>query len=185
MSLVRLTQDNPAGTTFWLSTGTHTLGTGEFDQVIPKPNNVYVGAPGAVLDGQGINRAPFSGRALAEAGVEDLAGVGPGGQDRVVAEHSGVAEGGALLGLADHLTDRGVHVDHQATRAGRGAHRPCPGERMAHDGFELADVAKAVKARRNVPSVVGAITRKGSTRWVPPERRMSTWSMWLAPPTMA
>ena len=42
-----------------------------------------------------------------------------------------------------------------------------------------------VKARRKVPKVEGAITRKGSTCAVPPQRKMSAWSMWLAPATMA
>ena len=31
-----------------------------FGQVIPKDGDVYLGAPGAVLDGQGINRAAFT-----------------------------------------------------------------------------------------------------------------------------
>lgn len=54
---------NPAGTTFWLAPGTHTLGTGVFGQVIPKDGNTYLGAPGAVLDGRSINRYAFTQRA--------------------------------------------------------------------------------------------------------------------------
>ncbi|HEX6355181.1 right-handed parallel beta-helix repeat-containing protein [Actinophytocola sp.] len=54
------TRTSPAGTTFWLSPGTHTLASDQFGQVIPKDGNVYLGAPGAVLDGQGINRAAFT-----------------------------------------------------------------------------------------------------------------------------
>jgi hypothetical protein len=42
------------------------------------------------------------------AGVQDLAGVGAGGQQRVVAEGVGVAVGGALLVVAVHLAHRGV-----------------------------------------------------------------------------
>ena len=42
-----------------------------------------------------------------------------------------------------------------------------------------------VKARKKVPSVEGAITRNGSTRWVAPARSRSAWSMWLAPAKMA
>jgi len=53
----------PPGTTFWLATGVHTLGLVPFSQVMPKNDNVYVGAPGAVIDGQGINRAAFTQRA--------------------------------------------------------------------------------------------------------------------------
>jgi hypothetical protein len=42
-----------------------------------------------------------------------------------------------------------------------------------------------VKARKNVPSVDGAMTRCPSTEEVAPERSMSAWSMWLPPATMA
>jgi hypothetical protein len=54
------TRTNPPGTTFWLSPGTHTLAADQFGQVIPKDGNVYLGAPGAVLDGRGINRSAFT-----------------------------------------------------------------------------------------------------------------------------
>jgi Right handed beta helix region len=50
----------PAGTTFWFKPGTHTLGNGEFDQVIPKDGDTYLGAPGAVLDGKGKNSYAFT-----------------------------------------------------------------------------------------------------------------------------
>ena len=56
---------NPAGTTFWLAPGTHTLTSAgqpgaEFSQVVPKDGNTYVGAPGSVLDGQKVNRYAFT-----------------------------------------------------------------------------------------------------------------------------
>lgn len=51
---------HPPGTTFWLAPGTHTLGTREFAQVTPKDGNTYLGAPGAILDGQGRNRYAFT-----------------------------------------------------------------------------------------------------------------------------
>nr|WP_233160792.1 right-handed parallel beta-helix repeat-containing protein [Actinophytocola xanthii] len=54
------TRNSPPGTTFWLGPGTHTLVADQFGQVIPKDGNVYLGAPGAVLDGRGINRAAFT-----------------------------------------------------------------------------------------------------------------------------
>ncbi|MDQ1419335.1 MAG: hypothetical protein QOJ52_1297, partial [Acidimicrobiaceae bacterium] len=44
---------NPAGSTFWLSPGVHTLAPTVFGQVIPKDGDTYLGAPGAVMDGQG------------------------------------------------------------------------------------------------------------------------------------
>jgi Right handed beta helix region len=57
------TLSHPAGTTFWLRPGRHTLGTDSYGQVIPKNGNVYLGAPGAVLDGRGVNRYAFTGQA--------------------------------------------------------------------------------------------------------------------------
>lgn len=62
-NLNELTQSFPAGTTFWLAAGTHQLGTGAFSQVIPKQGNTYLGAPGAVIDGQRRNRYAFTGYA--------------------------------------------------------------------------------------------------------------------------
>ncbi len=51
--------ESPAGSVFWLVSGVHVLDGGEFAQVIPKSGDVFVGAPGAVLDGRGVNRYAF------------------------------------------------------------------------------------------------------------------------------
>lgn len=48
------------GKTYWFEPGTHTLGLSEFGQIQALPNSQYVGAPGAVLDGRGINRYAFT-----------------------------------------------------------------------------------------------------------------------------
>jgi parallel beta-helix repeat protein len=58
-----VTEASPAGTTFYLEAGKHTLGSGAFSQVIPKQGNVYLGAPGAVMDGGRRNRYAFTGYA--------------------------------------------------------------------------------------------------------------------------
>ena len=54
------TQSSPPGTIFWLPPGTHRLAEDGFGQVIPKDGDTYLGAPGAVLDGRGLNRAAFT-----------------------------------------------------------------------------------------------------------------------------
>lgn len=59
-ALSELTMANPPGTTFWLAPGRHTLTTDLYGQVIPKDGNSYLGAPGAVLDGQGRNLFAFT-----------------------------------------------------------------------------------------------------------------------------
>jgi parallel beta-helix repeat protein len=48
--------------TYWFAPGTHTLGTDQFDQIIPGDNSTFVGAPGAILDGQNLNNYAFTGK---------------------------------------------------------------------------------------------------------------------------
>jgi Right handed beta helix region len=54
---------NQAGTTYWFAPGVHTLGTEEFANIDPAGNNTYIGAPGAILDGQHKNDSAFDGTA--------------------------------------------------------------------------------------------------------------------------
>jgi hypothetical protein len=49
--------------TYWFAPGTHTLGGGEFSQIVPGSGSKYLGAPGAVLDGQHENSYAFGGDA--------------------------------------------------------------------------------------------------------------------------
>jgi parallel beta-helix repeat protein len=65
------TRNNPPGTTFWLSPGTHVLAQDRFGQVMPKDGNTYLGAPGAVLDGQRVNQAAFT-QAAADVTIRGL-----------------------------------------------------------------------------------------------------------------
>lgn len=46
--------------TYWFAPGVHTLGTGQFSQIIPGQNSTYIGAPGAIIDGQGLNNFAFT-----------------------------------------------------------------------------------------------------------------------------
>ncbi|HEX6416356.1 MAG TPA: right-handed parallel beta-helix repeat-containing protein [Candidatus Saccharimonadales bacterium] len=50
-------------TTYWFAPGEHTLGTGEFAQIVPGNNSTFIGAPGAILDGKNFNKYAFSGSA--------------------------------------------------------------------------------------------------------------------------
>lgn len=58
--VVAKTKSNPPGSTFWLRPGTHTLGPDEFDHVAPKDGSTYLGAPGAIIDGRGLNKYAFT-----------------------------------------------------------------------------------------------------------------------------
>jgi len=48
-------------TTYWFAAGTHTLGNGQYDQIDVGNGSTYVGAPGAVIDGQNVNQSAFDG----------------------------------------------------------------------------------------------------------------------------
>jgi hypothetical protein len=54
---------NQANTTYWFAPGVHTLGTGEFANIAPASDDTYIGAPGAILDGQHKNDSAFDGTA--------------------------------------------------------------------------------------------------------------------------
>src|SRR5207249_2286459 len=61
--LVSKTRSSPPSTTFWLMPGTHRLSDERYDQVTPKDGDIYLGAPGAILDGRKINEYAFTGQA--------------------------------------------------------------------------------------------------------------------------
>jgi len=45
---------------YWFAPGVHVIGSNEFSQIIPSNGSTYIGAPGAILDGQGTNREAFA-----------------------------------------------------------------------------------------------------------------------------
>ncbi|GAB3962594.1 hypothetical protein GCM10029978_018400 [Actinoallomurus acanthiterrae] len=49
-----------ANTTYYFQSGTHTLGTDPYSQIMPGDDATFIGAPGAVLDGQRLNRYAFT-----------------------------------------------------------------------------------------------------------------------------
>ncbi|MFD5820107.1 right-handed parallel beta-helix repeat-containing protein [Streptomyces sp. NPDC127038] len=61
--LAAKTNSHPAHTTFWLRPGRHRLEKDRYSQVVPKKGDVYLGAPGAVLDGRRTNQYAFAGNA--------------------------------------------------------------------------------------------------------------------------
>ena len=50
-------------TTYWFAPGVHTLGSNQFSQIIPQNGDVFIGGPGAVIDGQNLNNYAFTGQA--------------------------------------------------------------------------------------------------------------------------
>ena len=51
---------NRPGSTLWFEAGTHTLGNDQYGQIIARANMTYIGAPGAVIDGQNLNLYAFT-----------------------------------------------------------------------------------------------------------------------------
>jgi parallel beta-helix repeat protein len=49
--------------TYWFAPGVHTLGAGQYAQIAPGTGSTYVGAPGAIIDGQGLNNYAFTQKA--------------------------------------------------------------------------------------------------------------------------
>jgi hypothetical protein len=47
-------------TTYWFAPGTHTIGTGQYSQFQPDTGDTFLGAPGAILNGQGVDDSAFT-----------------------------------------------------------------------------------------------------------------------------
>ena len=78
-------------TTYWFAPGTHTLGTDQYGQIQPQNGDVFIGAPGAVLDGKDVNDYTFTGTA-SNVTIEYLTVrnfVAP--TDQIVVNHDGAA----------------------------------------------------------------------------------------------
>lgn len=108
-SLSRMTAQHPAGTTFWLTPGVHRLSTHRFDQVTPKPGDRYIGAPGAVLDGQHRNQYAFAGNAT-DVRIEHLTirGFGAPGENN-------------NEGVVNHDSSSGWTIENSTIRGNAGA----------------------------------------------------------------
>jgi nitrous oxidase accessory protein NosD len=62
-NLAEVVRAGSGPTTYWLSPGTHHLGNETYEQVMPHRRDTFIGAPGAILDGQQKNRYAFGGDA--------------------------------------------------------------------------------------------------------------------------
>ena len=91
-------------TTYWFAPGRHTLGTGQFGQIIPADGDTFIGAPGAILDGQHANLYAFTQRAsnvrIRYLTIENFGT--PGGNSGQGVVNSGMGAGWRI----DHVTVR-------------------------------------------------------------------------------
>ncbi len=105
-----LSYELQSNTTYYLASGTHTLGSSQYGQFQPQNGDTFIGAPGAILNGEGINQSAFDGTStgvtIEYLTVENF--VAPDGQ--MVVNHDGGANwtvkydtvinnGGAGVGL--------------------------------------------------------------------------------------
>jgi hypothetical protein len=110
---------NKPDTTYWFAPGTHTIGNGADYQIIPSNGDTYIGAPKAVLSGQGKNNFAFTQTAtnvtIEYLTVEDFGHTGGNNNQGVVNHDSGSnwtiehntiednAGAGVMLGSGDVL----------------------------------------------------------------------------------
>ena len=91
-------------TTYYFATGTHTLGTSQYGQITPHNGDTFIGAPGAVINGEGVNQSAFDGSAT-DVTIENLTIENFFGADgQMVVNH----DGGASWTIQDDtITDNG------------------------------------------------------------------------------
>lgn len=107
-------RDNPTRlgtphTVYWFAPGVHTLGAGKYTQIIPGDGSTYVGAPGAILSGEGVNYYAF----------------GQGAQD-VTVEYLTVTDfgfrgGNANEGVVNDASAKGWTIQHDTVEGNAGA----------------------------------------------------------------
>ena len=113
------------GTTYWFAPGTHTLGAGQYTQIIPGSGSSYIGAPGAVLDGQHVNSYAFGGSA---SGVHI---------SYLTVTNFGTNGGNEDQGVVNHDSGTGWTIDHSTLEDNAGA-----GTMLGSDNTLLYDCLK-------------------------------------------
>jgi parallel beta-helix repeat protein len=150
--LYDVTETHPSGTTFWLVPGVHVLGSGEYNQVVPKTGNTYLGAPGAILDGARENRYAFTGYAtnvtVKNLTIQNFGGRGTNNDEGVVnhdsatgwvVEHNTVRDnGGAGVMIGSRNVVRGNCLTHNG-QYGFNSSNPHDVAGITLDGNEISD----------------------------------------------
>ncbi len=96
-------------TTYWFAPGRHTLGAGQYSQIIPKNGDTFIGAPGAVIDGQHQNLYAFTQQAenvtIRYLTIQNFGAHGDSGGQ----------------GVVNHDEGSGWHIDHVTVQDSAGA----------------------------------------------------------------
>jgi parallel beta helix pectate lyase-like protein len=96
-------------TTYWFAPGRHTLGTGQFNQIVPADGDTFIGAPDAVLDGQHSNLYAFT----QHAGNVTIR--------YLTIEKFGARGDNAGQGVVNHDEGSGWQIDHVTVQDSAGA----------------------------------------------------------------
>jgi hypothetical protein len=97
------------GTTYWFAPGRHTLGSGQYTQIIPAHGDVFTGAPGAVIDGQHQNLYAFTQQA-SQVTIRYL-----------TIQNFGAHGDNGGQGVVNHDEGSGWHIDHVTLQDDAGA----------------------------------------------------------------
>lgn len=96
-------------TTYWFAPGKHTLGTGQFSQIIPANGDTFIGAPGAILDGQHQNLYAFT-QPARNVTIRYL-----------TIQNFGARGDSGGQGVVNHDQGSGWHIDHITVQDSAGA----------------------------------------------------------------
>lgn len=116
------------GKVFWLTPGVHTLGSGQYSQVIPRDRQVFIGAPGAVIDGRHVNLYAFGGSAahvtVSHLTITDFGSPGDNNNQGVV-NHDAAPGWRVLHNTVEQVAGAGVFI---------GNHNRVVGNCLTHNG---------------------------------------------------
>jgi len=96
-------------TTYWFAPGVHTLGPGMYTQIDPGNGASFIGAPGAILDGEQVNYYAFVGYAT-NVTISYL-----------TIENFGTNGGNMNEGVVNHNSGTGWTIDHSTIKDNAGA----------------------------------------------------------------
>lgn len=97
------------GTKYWFAPGIHTLGLGQFNQIVPANGDTFIGAPGAILDGQHSNLYAFT-QPAHNVTIRYL-----------TVQNFGARGDNNGQGVVNHDQGAGWHIDHVTVRHSAGA----------------------------------------------------------------
>jgi nitrous oxidase accessory protein NosD len=108
-NLSELVDGSDKGRVFWIAPGVHHLGTSQYSSVTPKDRQVFIGAPGAIIDGGKKNLYAFTGNA-SDVTISHL-----------TIQHFGTKLDNNGAGVVNHDSAHGWRVLHNTIRDNGGA----------------------------------------------------------------